>query len=224
MERLACLTEFDGQYFKDLPRSVQRRLSEMSDHVVEFGVLIYPERPGARNPSKEWRHAFLKQEGIYRAAHLCGINVFGDVLHSVRETIDELMQYDRIQVNINARRPTFTDSAVIDVFSALNAYYMRPIFQYYADTAHLLPHLGHPDVLFDESRGKGIAPTAWKTPLTDYACGYAGGLGADFRHFDDVLRVANDRSWVDMETNIRTDNRFDCRKVELVIRYFNDKD
>lgn len=78
-------------------------------------------------------------------------------------------------------------------------------------------------VLLDESRGKGVAPASWSVPaqygeLPMYV-GFAGGIGPD--NTQSVLNQVRSLMrpyWIDMETGVRTDNAFDAKKVEAVLR------
>lgn len=75
--------------------------------------------------------------------------------------------------------------------------------------------------LFDLSHGAGVLPEGWpalskmERPLRWY--GYAGGLGPhNLAEQFPLIEVAAEgfQFWIDMETHVRTDGRFDLDKVE----------
>ena len=85
---------------------------------------------------------------------------------------------------------------------------------------------GHAYPLFDMSGGNGVLPNTWPQPIDKLFCGYAGGLGPEnlkeqLKAIEDV--VGDKEIWVDMESNIRTDDYMDMGKVheslEIIGRY-----
>jgi hypothetical protein len=71
--------------------------------------------------------------------------------------------------------------------------------------------------LFDLSHGQGRTPETWPEPLVGIRCGFAGGLGPD--NIESELKkiqasAINAEVWIDMETNVRSNNNFDLDKVE----------
>jgi phosphoribosylanthranilate isomerase len=72
------------------------------------------------------------------------------------------------------------------------------------------------DWLFDASSGRGIAPAAWPAH-PGRRVGYAGGIKPD--NVLDVIRAgvgAAGPYWIDMESGVRTDDRFDLTKCRQV--------
>lgn len=203
-------------------------LSEMYPF-VEWALLYVPHKEGApRNPSQRWRQAFFEaQLPGYSAVHLCGNLAFEQLLED--RLPRELLQADRLQLNINARKRDFTEDQVLEVYR--HAMHLGPslILQYHEDSAAIigkflsgLSVLDRPrvHVLMDESRGKGKTPNAWFRPavLEGIFCGFAGGLGPD--NIASVLgqiERSGKRYWPDMETGIRTDNEMDVHKAGRVL-------
>lgn len=72
-------------------------------------------------------------------------------------------------------------------------------------------------LLFDPSGGRGIGGHAWPSPPPATRMGYAGGIGPD--NIEQVLdQVAPlGAAWIDMESGVRTDDRFDLDKVREVL-------
>lgn len=213
---------------------------------AEWAILYFPEKDGTpRNPSAPWREKFLALDLPYTAAHLCGSRVFHALLdpelaHSV---ISDLSRYRRIQVNINARRPEFTDEEVLAIYRTLHQAGLRVILQHHAGSERVIEQflydldedgMKRVDILFDASKGTGQRPDAWPAPHRfNLFCGYAGGLGPDVLDAElpkikaAVSRAQSRRDlpyWIDMESGIRTDNAFDLEKAERVLAFCHSGD
>lgn len=196
---------------------------------VEWALLYVPHKEGApRNPTKHWRKAFFDERMPgYSAVHLCGNLAFELLLKG--ELPAEIVQADRLQLNINARRREFSDDQVLDVYRRSLDIGPDIILQYHDDTAHLIAEFlaelatidrARVHVLLDASKGTGKTPADWRIPLEleGMFCGHAGGLGPNnmevaLQRFESLGR----RYWPDMETGIRTDNELDIGKVKHVL-------
>lgn len=211
---------------------------------VEWAILYFPEKDGTpRNPSAPWREKFLALDLTYTAVHLCGTRVFQALLdpelaHSV---ISDLSRYRRIQLNINARRPEFTDEEVLAIYRTLHGAGLRLILQHHAGSERVIEQflyeldeegMKRVDILFDASKGTGQRPDTWPAPHRfNLFCGYAGGLGPDVLEAElpkIKAAVAQSRRdlpyWIDMESGIRTDNVFDLEKAERVLSFCHSGD
>jgi hypothetical protein len=162
---------------------------------AEWAILFFPEKEGTpRNPSGVWREKFLALKLPYTAAHLCGTQVFRELLdpEMAPSLIADLSRYRRIQLNINARRPEFTDEEVLAIYRTLHQAGMRLILQHHAASDQVIERflrevadndveaLKRIDILFDASKGAGQRPDSWPAPHQfNLFCGYAGGLGPD---------------------------------------------
>lgn len=206
---------------------------------AEWALLAFPEKVGAaRYPSDAWRRQFLelsKAHSMKTALHLCGEEIFRAILDN-RLTLDqvgELASYGRIQVNINARG-VFTDEDVYAVYDYLASLGCTLILQRHAGTEavvskYLAEHpasvsVGKVTVLFDTSRGRGLAPAEWPRPLNVHGIhvtgGYAGGISPDNIEtvlLDTAFAGLHGPYWLDMETGVRTENQLDRAKVEHVL-------
>jgi hypothetical protein len=81
--------------------------------------------------------------------------------------------------------------------------------------------------LFDSSDGRGISPEKWPTPegwSKEY--GYAGGIGPDNvwqalyeiqKAIAQYVRDGYVPFWIDMETKVRSDDKFSLVKVNYVL-------
>lgn len=189
---------------------------------VEWGILFSPKRQGSpRYPSPDWvgrlcdavaEYEITDGEEIGLSAHLCG----GWVRDWIAGNPSWLNQYagdadyfQRVQLNFHGEPAMWT--------GAVDAEERQVIVQ--ADGVNVPPAGMVP--LFDVSGGKGALPLLWPKALPGLYCGYAGGLGPD-----NVVAQVNGpiadaagagRVWIDMETRVRTDERFDLRKVRQVL-------
>jgi phosphoribosylanthranilate isomerase len=97
------------------------------------------------------------------------------------------------------------------------------ILQYGLDQKSLLPlfeDIPNHALLFDESTGRGIGPGRLSAPVAGHFCGYAGGInpGNVKRVLGEIAAVAaGQTTWIDMESGVRTDDRFDLKKVRMVL-------
>lgn len=207
------------------------RLADLSQQFprVEWALLYVPHKEGApRNPSRQWREAFFKRVQTGCAVHLCGALAFEQLLGG--ELPADVLQAQRLQLNINARTQDFSDEQALEVYARALELGPDVILQYHPGTATLIERFVHqvPEairprvhVLLDASRGTGTAPDAWVRPacLDSFYVGYAGGIGPE--NIGAVLGAISGHSrecWVDMESGIRTDNQFDAAKAEQVLQ------
>lgn len=202
---------------------------------VEWALLYVPHKEGApRNPDASWRQAFFdaKLPG-YSAVHLCGQLAFEQLLDGTLPR--EIMQADRFQLNINARKADFTHAQVLDVYNQALRLGPDVILQYHEGTKHVIEEFmagltsdqkDRVHILLDASKGTGLSPATWTIPkeVQDAGAfiGFAGGLGPD--------NIANAITefekfqipyWPDMESGIRTNNEFDIQKAKQVLAAAN---
>lgn len=206
---------------------------------MELGILYFPEREGtSRYPSAVWRNQLLEANlGCAVSAHLCGPQVFREILAHDAKRLEDLSQFSRIQVNINAS--DFTQDEIFQVYDTLASEKDRTlVLQYYPQLAPTVSRYFETrgraalscDVLFDASRGKGIAAREWPGPLFESSSvryGYAGGLSPEtmeetWPHIQ-AAAAGTQQFWIDMESGIRTQNVFDISKAGAVMTFMADK-
>ena len=188
---------------------------------VEF-VFLYSQQANLKGQGRYPRTVMLKgykKAGLPMALHLCG-QIAHDLVHDskwekVYKELDGYMElFDRIQLNIPAtkrfsREMSFPEDKQI-------------IIQLHEGTEALFECYRHlPNVVGfqDASGGRGIAETEWMLPETE-PFGYAGGINPE--NVVDVVRELNEICetdfWIDMETGIRTNDKFDVRKCEEICK------
>lgn len=211
---------------------------------VEWGILFSSNNCGTgRYPSPEWRREFYRTApDVARAAHLFGTRILEDFAAGGRDGLhSELREYQRIQLNFNANRlhpavlhglvSQWESEAWCDKDGTMQTFITQhneanaEIYRHFSHHRHI-PHFKH-EALFDSSGGNGASPSAWERPIPGVRCGYAGGLGTDnlaaeLARITEVVASGHRHrhrahTWVDMESKLRTDDRFDLDKVQAVI-------
>ncbi len=195
------------------------------EYPIEWGILFHPTRQGSgRFPAIDEIEPFLARD-LRLSAHLCG-GYARDVVEGAGAPIaigTQLHRFVRIQVNTAQRgvRP-----AVVAEFA--RSFGARGILQ--CRGFERFPEDPTVDWLFDRSGGQGRLADRWPVPSAPGTfVGYSGGLGPDTI---EAALVAIARShpghipfWIDMESAIRTNEKFDlakCRRVcEIVDRSSN---
>jgi hypothetical protein len=196
---------------------------------VEWGILFSVSRAGSsRYPSQDWItslvYDFYPKWDTGFSAHLCGA-VCRRLIKDVDITyFDEFVGplFSRVQLNSFPEMTDLTPN-VISLASKLRekASIILPIpndavlgncQQIAADNVAYL---------HDRSRGTGFAPIEWpESDLPGYV-GFAGGLTPDnIKAVLDILCSRPDKRhfWLDLETGARTDDKFDIKKVEKILR------
>ena len=174
--------------------------------------------PNPRFPSRTTISAFMglaKGLGRQSAIHLCGCysrEVNGGSFQNARVLTQG---FSRVQVN--AREKDYEMMSIQEFADKLGDDY-EIIIQTRETPTRVFEH---PKIsrLFDKSGGRGIANfLEWSPPPDESGhMGYAGGINPD--NVEQALERATamaTRTWLDMESGVRTDNRFDLAKVKRV--------
>lgn len=174
---------------------------------IEWGILFSPSRQGVdpRYPGGEAQSRFA-WSGLRLAAHLCGAHSRAIMAGRSVDIPIDLAVFSRIQVNHTAPEPP-------RIITFRNGWgKMRCIAQTSAET---FPKDTSVDWLFDASGGRGVTPAAWPAH-PGRMVGYAGGIGPDNVRAVIEQIGASAPCWIDMESGVRTADRFDlslCRRV-----------
>ncbi len=195
---------------------------------VEWAVLYTPHREGVgRNPSRAWRESFFEALASHSAVHLCGAQAFEQLLAG--QLSPEILRAKRMQLNINVRRDDFSQAQVLEVFMRALDLCPAVILQYHPRSAALVERFvaslsaedaARVHVLMDASGGTGRSPERWTRPegLNRSYVGFAGGLGVpNIRAALQAIAGLHRTYWVDMETGVRTDERFDTAKARTIL-------
>lgn len=181
-----------------------QRLSSI--YPIEWGILFSTSRQGVdpRYPSQD-ALSRLVRSGLRLAVHLCGDYSKAIMAGMAISPPVDLSVFKRIQINHASPNPD-----AIQDFQAFHG--PRCIAQ---TRGPVFPDNAAVDWLFDASGGRGIEPASW-LPYPGRLVGYAGGIGPD-----NVAAViesidAPGPYWIDMESKVRTNDRFNlglCRRV-----------
>lgn len=201
---------------------------------VEWGILFSQNKSGVeRYPSLYWVDSLVDSVAathkINLAAHLCGKWADDALKGEITFLRDDRYRraFQRIQLNLGKDRlKTAIGSEDLrrakevvkqQVMLGGNYGVVRPDPDYFI-RARVSP-------LFDASGGRGILTLNWPKPL-EYSqcklfCGYAGGLGPDniadeLKRIEEV--VGDGHIWIDMESRLRTGEKFDLEKCERVLQ------
>lgn len=202
---------------------------------IEWGVLYCPEKEGtARHPSAVWRTSFIDHGFASSCLHLCGEQVFRNVLDSRRResVLRHAKRYRRVQADINFKRRAFTDDQVLGVYLLLLENDTTLVVRYDAESHNVIVRLFdrigrlHSDkvhVLFDMPPSHGRKPLPWPSPLIyDTLYGYAGNIGPgsvaqQLERIHEAFGEDFSNYWLDVESGVRTGNQFDHYKVTAVM-------
>lgn len=194
---------------------------------VEWGILFSRSRQGdPRYPSWRWLLDLTCRcrPPVALAAHLCG-HFARTLLVGEDDWPDEFKgniadAFARIQLNgISPERPPSLVATVLN---------RTPGVEYVLQSSpRTLPYAALISVLaenvsslWDESGGRGIALGAAPPLFPGLRQGYAGGITPDnVVEVISMLRATpgGDPFWIDMESGVRTDDRFDLQKVREVL-------
>jgi len=195
------------------------------DHpFVEWALLYMPERAGQnRFPSEKWLADFTAHyKGAHRAMHLCG-GAFLGFAENRKDVLGAMKGFRRIQLNLefgNVEGKYDPEKLIAQVRAHPEFEF---VIQYTDKRKNLLPvlkEIPNHALLFDGSAGTGVLPGRWPAPLAGHFCGYAGGLRPENirENIEKIAQAAGDyETWIDMESGVRTDDKFDLAKVRQVL-------
>ena len=183
---------------------------------IEWGVLVDDDKVDDilfANP--DVRARLLETPGLLCAAHVCGEQA-RLIANSPQDVTVDLSRFQRAQVN-----HSFSGSSAEHIENTVRFGRMkrvRTMLQCLVD----FPADCRLDWLYDTSFGTGKSPDRWPAlpgaqgPL----CGYSGGIRAE--NVRDILSAiaapVGSQYFIDMESGVRTDGRFDLGKCEAVCR------
>lgn len=202
------------------PWTKPQELRKLADEYpfVEFAFLLTENHAKAGN---RYPHPMIlksyRQMNLPMAVHFCGKLAYDLVKTNDWGAAQALLGpsmklFDRIQFNIPKTKHFRRDLA----FPAEKAI----IIQLHEGTEELYEcyrHLPNVQGFQDDSGGQGIACKAWRAPQGEFF-GYAGGLGPEnvVEAVQAIQTVCDRDFWIDMETSIRTGDRFDVEKCRQV--------
>lgn len=195
----------------DAHTDIDRMASLSCRYPIEWGILFSPKRQGSgRYPPMSFIERVVERDGLHLSAHLCGAHSVSVLERWI--TPISLRGFGRAQINTAA---PWVDLEAAERWARRE--HVRAILQCRSD----FPRSTKVAWLFDQSGGRGLAPTrAWPEQHPASQCGYAGGIGPG--NVVEVLsQIDATDFWIDMESGVRNEaDRFDldlCERVcELV--------
>ncbi len=198
---------------------------------VEWGILFSAKHQGVspRYPAENWLQELRRtaeKTPLRLSAHLCGRWVRDLVIHGDftfrYQRRDLWPMFQRVQLNFHAEQHEPHEDFPKRLAEAGNQDFIfqmdgpnNPLWNAAKETigARAVP-------LFDRSGGAGELPDQWPKAFENIYCGYAGGLGPDNLMSQLGLiepAAGKERIWIDMETRVRTDEKFDFGKVRRAV-------
>ena len=194
---------------------------------AEFGVLMSRnwQKNGNRFPSPAVIEN-LYGRGLRLSAHLCGSLATGFLYDCAFSSLEQpfwnilhnLEMFQRIQLNVSGckEKPEYD----------IAPYPMEEVIIQQGDDLNLFEQLyitsgDHIAILLDKSGGRGVdTPIEAPAYASKVHLGFAGGINPDnvIDKMNEITSLPVGRFWIDMESGVRTDDRFDLDKVETVCK------
>jgi len=217
---LSGLDEYGTPGFRD---AIERRQFEKH----EVGILYSEKRLGTtRYPDYKLINRLFELPRV--SLHLCGRAVY-DLIRKgrVSNELESLINIaDRVQLNISATE--WSPKTVAKNLNSVNSA-MAWIIQFRENSldncVEIADLLFNPHFLFDSSGGRGELPDSW--PTIDLPnMGAAGGLNPEnIRANLDLMRergYIRDGFWIDVESGVRTDDKWDWDKARAFVENTED--
>jgi hypothetical protein len=181
---------------------------------IEWGILIDDDRSDEPLfPPADQRAALLAQSGLRWAAHVCGEEARAIANAPTAAKVD-LSGFQRLQVN-----HSFEGSSAAQIENVVRFGRSRGI-RTLLQCADVFPGDARLDWLSDTSFGTGATPSQWPAVNASVFGGFSGGIGpANAREVVAAIGAPEGAQyWIDMESGVRTNGRFDLAKCEAVCR------
>ena len=211
MPALPSFVAFTGVDSIDLLPAMQ----QLSRHYpIEWGVLIDDAKDDILFADPDLRGTLLAAPGLHYAAHVCGEQA-GLIANDPASASINLAGFQRLQVNHG-----FSGSTSEQIGNSIRfgrSQTIRTMLQ----TLDHFPGDARLDWLYDTSFGTGKTPESWPViPAGGPFCGFSGGIRAENvgAVIEAIAAPQNAQFWIDMESGVRTDGRFDLAKCEAVCR------
>jgi hypothetical protein len=131
----------------------------------------------------------------------------------------------RVQFNINGMDPLPSWYRVFEPIQSRHDNKLEFIIQSCDSYGPYVVGLAHAEgyrcvPLFDQSGGKGQSPRSWPRPLPFTHCGFAGGISPESiqKTVEELKNVPGQTFWLDMESKIRVNDRFDLETVYKILK------
>lgn len=178
---------------------------------IEWGVLIDPQREGQPSFPAVREVEAIRRSGLRLAAHVCG--TLAQSIATTGEAPVDLGGFARAQINHGFAGSNEAQIAGCHCFGLRRG--LRVVLQCQGD----FPLDARVDWLFDASFGTGRPASHWPALRFELPfCGFSGGLGPQTvaAELQKIAAPGPFTYWIDMESGVRTDGRFDLAKCAQV--------
>jgi len=167
------------------------------------------------------RNNILQNNRISTAIHLCGIastnylkdHTSGLLYSNLKNKVFSTIQCNNIKV--------LRHELAIKHPKILHIPYNRNILK---ECNNIITSYNNISILQDRSGGKGIS-NDFLPPVMNVKNGFAGGIGPDnvVEKLEEINNLVDKYyvTWIDMENNVRTEDKFDLNKIQQVIEKVN---
>lgn len=197
---------------------------------VEWGILFSEKRRGSpRYPSLRWirslENLVAERRQLKLSMHLCGAEARLATLNA--HEFDPGPAWKRVQLN-GYEMGTATREWQENTLHCSFRWILQARTESDLRAAINDALVSGAHVLYDPSGGAGKVPVAWpempvllSSEKNSIDFGFAGGIGPDnIKEVIREVRTQNEglsRIWIDMESSVRTDDKFDLDKVKAVL-------
>ncbi len=211
-------------------------LSKKYEEKIEFGILFSVSKEGTdRYPSASWINKLADMvtgHNIKLSAHLCGSYV--DTMAVVKSSSeygkhlwldtfqDASTVFQRVQINSGHQPPVdFSETEYLRSLKRIKEKAIIIQTDGIKSAHHTLLDIHGLMVssLVDSSGGRG-SESIFIPPGYESEWGFAGGINPDNVQdkIANIMDVYSGSFWIDMESGVRTENKFDLVKVESVMK------
>lgn len=185
---------------------------------VEWGILVSSAKSGmaSRYPGLAFFDEMRKYPTLSYSMHICGSygrQIIGN--ESIPQFIvEEVGLFDRFQINAKDTKPGDGIMNFVEFINSSEEYGKYVILQTSNEFYNTVPEI---DLLLDRSGGRGKAESNFIYPNKSRKgglIGFAGGFGPEYLPEIDYSGAF----WIDMENNVRTNEKFDLDKCESVLK------
>lgn len=196
----------------DAHTDLNRMIDLSEEYPCEWGILFSHKRQGndIRYPARHVIDRILDAPVTF-AAHLCG-SIAANIMNGDYHIDVPLTAFDRVQVNHVKPLP--------DVLEEFSAQWHRTVIGQSRSVSTFPTVRNGVEWLYDPSGGNGLLPEEYPSNQGKAKVGYAGGINPDnvVEINEKVKNLSPAGYWLDMESGVRTDDKFDLDKVEAVLK------
>lgn len=195
---------------------VEELIALAAVYPCEFGILYGTNRGGRYAYPGTIREIVDRGKTLRFSAHLCGKAVTEVYDGKVPDLVVPASRFARFQLNAKKAPPpvnpkpehigfalTLVDKIGIPAIIQCGAFPLDPV--------------KNVSWLFDRSGGQGLSPKEWPHYTGNEIVGYAGGI-SPLNISDVISSIKTKNYWLDCETRIRTNDRFDVNKCREILR------